>query len=161
MVCIFNMYYKPLVLFARNIIVEQEISEEIVQGVFIKIWTDRKYLFITKSIKAYLIRAVKNKCLDYQKHERVKNRYMDEVRNTMLMDVNEDNDLLLTEELSQLISRSIDELPDGCREIFQMSRFEDMKYREIADRLGISLKTVEARMTRSMKILRERLREYL
>jgi RNA polymerase sigma-70 factor, ECF subfamily len=160
-VCIFNHYYKVLVLYAQNIVGTLDIAEEIVQGIFTKLWIDRKYICIETSVRAYLIRAVRNKCLDYFKHEKIKTKYLNKFQQEMLNVTKEDENILITNDLSEHIFKSIEELPEKCREIFKMNRFENKKYNQIAEELGISPKTVEAQITKALKRLREQLRDYL
>ena len=113
-----------------------------------------------QSINAYLYRAVYNESLNYLKHEKVKMAYQSHANHSM--DKHESaEDQANVKQLEQRIQTAMNELPEQCRTIFQLSRFEELKYREIADRLGISVKTVENQMGKALKVLRTKLVEYL
>jgi len=157
---IFKTHFKGLHAYAGSIIKDDAAAEEIVQHVFYKLWERKNTLKIEQSVAAYLYRAVYNDSLNYLRHNKVKATYQDYAsRNTSEGDHATDPSTL--RELQQKIDATINELPEQCRTIFQMSRFEDLKYRTIADRLGISVKTVENQMGKALRILRMKLTDYL
>ncbi len=134
-------------------------AEEVVQGVFFKVWERRGQLEVTVSLKAYLYRAVHNASLNHLKHQKVRQEYANHVK-AMEEEGMEDPGMELTE-LQRDVTYAIEELPEKCREVFKLNRFEGLKYREVADLLGISEKTVENQMGKALKLLRDRLSHYL
>jgi RNA polymerase sigma-70 factor (ECF subfamily) len=135
-------------------------SEDVVQGVFVKFWGKRKDIQIEISLKAYLFQAVKNSCLNELKHEKVKAKYKDYV---LYMEKEEDveEQNLESADLEELIHQKIEALPEKRKVIFLLSRTEGLKYSEIAERLNISIKTVETQISLALKYLREQLKHLL
>lgn len=139
---IYNNYYRSLVVYAFNLSKRQDIAEDIVQNVLSKIWVKRKELSIGTSLKSYLYRAVYNGFVsEYQKqskenqlHSELKSNYLDEI-----FAQNED----VQEERMKLLKEALDQLPKKCKQVFLMSKIQGYKYREIAELLDISEKTVE------------------
>lgn len=138
------------------------LAKEIVHTAFIKLWESRQHLNSTTPLLPYLQRIIHNNCIDALKHEDVRTRY----KNAILKnahDMAEDQPVSAsdTRELEHLILRSIEELPDQMQTTFRLSRFEGLKYSEIANQLGISVKTVETHMGRALAKLRKLLSGYL
>lgn len=154
---IFTEYYGTMVLYAARFMDTREDAEEIVQEVFVKFWEKCDTLSPDSSVKSYLYRSVHNSCLNALKHEKVKDSY----RQYMVQFMESSSESVFdSEDPEQLRSRivgEIDNLPPRCSEIFKLSRFEGLKYQEIADHLGISVKTVEVQMGKALKVLREKL----
>ena len=152
---IFRLYYTPLCLYATSITGEQEVAEEIVQDLFYVFW-------ILRSIKNYLYGATRNRSLQYLEHQEVRYRY----RNTVLAGENPESesytpqDQLEYKELQSLVNRALGKLPERRLRIFRMHRFEGMKYAEIASSLSLSIKTVEAEMTKALQTLRKEIENY-
>jgi RNA polymerase sigma-70 factor (ECF subfamily) len=158
---IFRLYYSPLCLYAAGITGKMYIAEEIVQELFYVCWKERERLQILHSLKSYLYGAVRNRALQYVEHREVTNRH----RETVLLETNDNNtstpqDLLEYKELEDLINRTLDKLPERRLRIFRMHRFEGKKYAEIASELSLSVKTVEAEMTKALQILRKEIENY-
>ncbi|MBN1926843.1 MAG: RNA polymerase sigma-70 factor [Prolixibacteraceae bacterium] len=153
---LFRYYYAPLCHFSRKYIADADECEEVVQGFFLKVWEKRMELDINTSVKNYLFSSVRNRCLNYIKHQKIKLGYKNEVIQNDNTSFNPD-DYLLEVDLQKKIREGIDSLPARRKEIFLLSRDEGLKYREIADRLGISIKTVETQMGQALKDLREKL----
>ena len=155
---LFHNYYSYLCAFATKVILNPEAAEEIVQDFFVKLWENRTDITIDTSVKNYLFRSVKNRCLNHIKHEKVKLQHTENVlKNTQNHQTNHQfYEVYLADE----IERSIEELPAKRREIFRLSRQEGLKYREIAERMNLSVKTVEAQMGLAIKYLREKLKKY-
>lgn len=154
---VFNANFSPLIAYAMRFLDEREEAEEIVQDVFVKFWDKCAELAPGSSVKSYLYRSVHNTCLNYLKHQKVKDTYRQYVigflEHTAEMTTEErDPDLLRQEILAE-----IDNLPPRCSEIFKLSRLDGLKYHEIAEHLDISIKTVEVQMGKALRVLREKL----
>ncbi len=165
---LYNEHYAPLCHFAQRFVFNLDTAREIVQDVFIRIWEKRSSLPAEISLKTYLYTSVRNKCLDYLKHLNVENEFKKErikevldPGNNSFNSIGHPLDGLITKELENAIKDAINNLPEKCREIFELSRFEGLKYLEIADELNISVKTVETQMSRAFKSLREKLPDYI
>lgn len=134
--------------------------EELVQGLFVYIWEKREQLTINTSMKSYLYMAIRNRCFNYIKHEKVKQNYV-QAQQAQEMPLVDGEAQWNYEELETRVKEVIEGLPARCREIYLLSREEGLRYREIAERLGISIKTVETQMGRALKVLRRELKDYL
>ncbi len=134
-------------------------AEEIVQDVFVKFWEKCSSLSPDSSIKSYLYRSVHNSCLNAIKHEKVKDGYKQHVIQFLESSYQDDVEFNDPDVIRNRIHGEIDKLPPRCSEIFKLSRFEGLKYQEIADHLGISVKTVEVQMGKALKVLRESLHD--
>lgn len=156
---LFKNYYSGLVVFAHNYINDLPKSEEIVQDVFTKIWLERDSLEIKSNTKNWLFLAVKNKALDLLKHEKVKQKYHQYILNSNAEFY--DQSFLLEDELRELIKDTMEKLPKECKKIFVLSRIKGLKNKEIAQTLGISIKTVENQMSKALKIFKKSLKDYL
>ncbi len=159
---VFKAHFKSLHSYAYTIVRDDIIAEEIVQNVFAKLWEKRNDLQITHSIKAYLYRSVYHEGLNYLRHQKIKMAYESHASYHMKESNNTSSSgELMLKELEQKLEKALNELPQQCRTIFQMSRFDELKYREIAEQLGISIKTVENQMGKALKIMRTQLVDYL
>ena len=156
----FKAHFQGLLRYAHTIIRDELMAEEMVQNVFYKLWKNREDMAIDKSLAAYLYRSVYNECLNYLKHLKVKAAYQAHAARAM-ENLNNAADKLRLRELEEKLEIALRELPEQCRTIFQMSRFEELKYMEIAGRLGISVKTVENQMGKALKLLRGKLADFL
>lgn len=157
---LFVNFFAPLCVYAQRFIDDRNTCEDVVQEVFFRIWKNRKSLEIKSSTRNFLITNVKNSCIDYLRRKDVEQTYI--MTQTDKLSENEHSDELYTvKELEETINKSLTKLPDKIREVFEMSRFEGLTYAEIAAEKNISIKTVEAYMTRSLKILRVELKDYL
>ncbi|GAA0878371.1 RNA polymerase sigma-70 factor [Algoriphagus jejuensis] len=158
---LFKTFYQPLCRYATSFLKDPDGAEEIVQAAFIGFWEKRETISIDTSVKSYLYRAVRNSCLNELKHEQVKQKYIaGEVAMGEKTSDSADH-LAIHVELEDKIKAAIQTLPEQCRLIFTMSRFEELKYQEIADQLNLSVKTVENQMGKALKIMRTQLKEYL
>ncbi|WP_303922480.1 RNA polymerase sigma-70 factor [Draconibacterium sediminis] len=155
---LFKLYYGYLCNFATKIIDDDVAAEEIVQDFFVKFWERRADLKVETSLKNYLFRSVKNLCLNYIKHSNIKLLHAQKV--IAESETNSFNNDYIEVDLAADIAKSIEELPEKRREIFRLSREEGLKYREIAEKLNISIKTVEAQMSLAIKSLRDKLNKY-
>jgi RNA polymerase sigma-70 factor (ECF subfamily) len=156
---VFNENYGLLCAYASKFVNEDEQAEEIVQEVFVKFWEKCETIDPDSSIKSYLYRSVHNTCLNYIKHQKVKDAYREYAIN-FFSSSSESMDLEAEQrELINLIHEEIDNLPPRCSEIFKLSRYEGLKYQEIAEHLEISIKTVEVQMGKALRILRDKFRQ--
>lgn len=154
---VFESQYAALVKTAYRMIPDQPACEDIVQEVFIELWKKREVLSIHTSLKAYLRQAVVNRSLNYIKNKKRLRWESDaDAVETPLM---EDNafDQMHAADLERMIQRAIASLPEKCRLVFVLSRWEDMSHKDIAESLGISVKTVENHMTKALKLMRQTL----
>lgn len=157
----FRKYYQSLCNYANSILKEMDEAEEVVQNLFLSIWEKRSELEISISLKSYLYRAVHNHCLNRIKHLKVREEYQQYAVNFYDASYESVSQTVMKNELETKIEEAIKKLPEQCRLIFQMSRFEELKYHEIAEQLELSPKTVENQIGKALKILRIELAEYL
>jgi len=156
---LYRDHYANLCYFGQKYIRDREASEDIVHDVFVKLWEKRNTIDNDKSVKSYLFQAVNNRCLNYIRDDKKFNKDYDQV---LLFDGNAiESTQIEQEELESKILYTIESLPDRCREVFKLSRIEELKYKEIAEKMGISVKTVEVQMSKALKILRKELKHYL
>jgi RNA polymerase sigma-70 factor (ECF subfamily) len=156
---LFRSSYVSLVRYARTLIKDQDSAEEIVQDLFFRIWKDKEKIKIESSLNGYLFRSVHNRCLHYIKHNRVIERHAQEMSYRQTETQESPSDILHYKELQARIASILERLPERCGQIFCMSRFEGLKYAEIAEKLSVSVKTVEANMGRALKEFRKELTE--
>lgn len=161
---LFRQYYTNLLFYATRIVGDEE-AEDVVQDVFVELWKRKDVVTIGEQIQAFLYRAVYTRALNVLKHRDIKNNY-----ESIMLDIHkkrldfyqpDSNDVVRRiedQELRQDIAQAIDELPDKCRTVFRLSYLHDMKNKDIAETLGMSLRTVEAHMYKALKYLRGRLR---
>ncbi len=157
---IYRAFYKPLTRFAMQYVHDQDEAENIVQEVMYRLWQNRKQLNPQKNLKTYLFTAVKNRALTLLKHKKVRQDY-----SKQLLSVQFDSDtperIFQNKELAEAIEISIAALPEKCRRVFCMNRFENLTYKEIASVQGVTVKAVEKQMTRAFKLLRKHLSVFL
>ncbi len=154
---LFRNYFAPLMAFSRRILGDEEDAREVVHQVFINLWEKRSKLDLSTSLKSYLFTSVNNRSLNVIRDRR-KFSSEEVPERAGEWDVSAQMEAM---ELEEKIRAAIDTLPERCREIFELNRFEGLKYSEIATQLDISVKTVENQMTKALKLLREQLGKYL
>jgi RNA polymerase sigma-70 factor, ECF subfamily len=159
---VFKSHFKSLHAYACTIIRDPMSAEEIVQTIFVKLWEKKEEIEIKENVSVYLYRAVHNESLNYLKHLKVRSAYQSyAMRRHSHHQHEKASDKIAAGELEQKLGKALQELPEQCRTIFQLSRFDELKYREIADRLGLSVKTVENQMGKALRILRLKLVDFL
>jgi RNA polymerase sigma-70 factor, ECF subfamily len=158
---LFKTYYKPLCNYAYSFLNDKDEAEEVVQAAFIGVWDKRNSIEIQTSIKSYLYRMVRNACLNVIKHVKVKKAHVTHEMAGGEPTHDNASQSVIAIELEQRILQAMKALPDQCRTVFQLSRFEELKYAEIAEQLNISVKTVENHMGKALKIMRTQLKDYL
>jgi RNA polymerase sigma-70 factor (ECF subfamily) len=156
---IFRQYYKSLCAQAHLYTQDLDLSQSLVQDCFIKLWEIREQATEIENLSSWLVVAVRNKCVDYirrHKREATLKKTPDPY------DENQDSDrLLLSREFEERLVQALNQLPARCRIAFEYSRFENLTYTEIASKMNVSVKAVEALVSRSLKILRIELKDYL
>lgn len=160
---LFRRYYANLLFYATRIVGEDE-AEDVVQDVFVELWRRKDTMKVGEQIQAFLYRAVYTRALNVLKHRDIMNSY-----EAVVLDIHkkrvefyqpDSNDVVKRIEDSELrrkLGEAINELPDKCRMVFKLSYLHEMKNKEIAETMGISLRTVEAHMYKALKLLRDRL----
>ncbi len=149
---LFRDYYVPLCRYAYSIVRDANSAEEIVQEFFYSYWLNRKRLSIKLSVKSYLYRSVRNRAIRFLQHLTIENRLLSQSSGTDLYDSPEQT--FTGNEMAQLVDKTLQKLPERCRKIFLLNRINGLKYKEIADLLKISIKTVEADMGKTLIALR-------
>jgi len=164
--CIFTKYYESLCLYAESILRDHAAAEEVVEDFMVSVWLKAKTLQIYASLKNYLFRSIHNNCIKYLNKKKVEKEFLEkyaaedraelfrEPQNSQFVE-------MITDELREKASQVIDTLPENCREIYLLSRDENLSYPEIARKLGISVGTVKTQMSRAFHRLRDQLTEFL
>jgi RNA polymerase sigma-70 factor (ECF subfamily) len=158
---LFRQYYQMLCSYSLKFVGDPDVAEEIVQDLFYTLWEKRMELQINSSVKSYLFSAVHNRCLKFIEHRNVEQKYRSYYLQHESEIDSEPFDSANVSEMQQIINQTLDSLPERCGKIFRLNRFEGLKYHEIANRLSISVKTVEANMGKALKILRRNLKDFV
>lgn len=153
---IFNANYQGLCQYAFTILKDSDEVQDIVQSVFLKIWEKRHELEIKHSIRSYLFKAVYHQCINQLEHRTVKLKHEEYAAYTQ---PSAQAPEIFPLELEKNIVTAVKGLPEQCRIIFMMSRYEEMRYAEIAKHLRISVNTVENQISKALKILRAKLKD--
>lgn len=158
---LFRAYYQPLLLYGVNIVKREEIVEEIIQDIFYVLWRDRSKIRIFQSIKAYLYKSVYNESLQHLKKTSVRERYHQTVQSrTVQPTVETPEEALEAKELKELIESSLNQATKRQQEIYLSHREEGMTYAEIAQKHSVSIKTVEAEISKVLRLLRKSIEQY-
>jgi len=165
---IFFAYHGRLVLYANKFLNDIELSRDVVQEVFFQLWKKPELLLAEYSVKSYLFKAVKNETLNNLRHLKIVHNVSKQLAHdpydASYNSFSEDDDPLsnlLELELIEKVEVVIQSLPEKCKEVFKLSRQEQLKNKEIAEKLGISVKMVEKQMTKALKVFRKELAEYI
>ena len=158
---LFRTYYQPLCNYAYTFVQDRDEAEEIVQSTFLNVWEKRDNLSIHTGVKPYLYAMVRNASLNVLKHEKIKQQHVTMEMAVAERSVESVSRTVMASELETKIYKAMDKLPEQCRLVFKLSRFEELKYSEIAEQLNISIKTVENQMGKALKIMRDQLKDYL
>ena len=157
---LFHNHYNGLCRYAFTIVKEQAEAEDVIQGLFIKLWEKRKELDVLNNAKAYLYRSAHNESLNAVK--RIKRRAISSSdKEIQLSETIDASSIMIGDELQERIEQSLETLPEKCQEVFPLSRYEQLSYKEIAAQLSISVKTVENHMGKALRLMREGLEDYL
>jgi len=159
---LFRAYYKDLVMFAGSFCPgDRALCEDVVQSVFLKLWEDRKQIVIESSMKSYLLKAVRNKCLDELRHQDIVREHENYAMQSQPTNEIDTENYILYSDLQKHLQIALAKLPDDAREAFEMNRFVGLKYREIAEKLNVSERTVDVRVGKAIALLRKFMREFL
>jgi RNA polymerase sigma-70 factor, ECF subfamily len=157
---VFRTWYPVLVRVATALLREVDAAEEVAQDVMLELWRRRHLLDADVSLRAYLLRSIRNRSLNHLRHLRVRRQSEAEIEATYNAPLGSDQPIV-AKELADAVQTAIRELPPRCREVFELSRVHGLKYAEIAETLEISQKTVEAQMGKALKLMRQRLANWL
>ena len=158
---VFRANYAALVGSAERILGRRDVAEEIVQDVMLELWRRRETLAVEDSLRGYLFRATRNRSLNHLRHGAIEKRAEPELAANRAESGSSAHAALVEEEIEVAVKRAVADLPARCREVFELSRVHGLRYSEIATTLGISVKTVEAQMGKALRLLRERLAQWL
>lgn len=157
---VFRAHYAHLVAFAQGMLRDRAAAEDVAQEVMLELWRRRGELAIQDSLRAYLLRATRNRALNQLRHANVQRRAEPHLMGEEAVAATGTAQLVASE-LREAIAQAVAELPPACREVFELSRGRGLRYAEIASTLGISVKTVESQMGKALKHLRSRLAGWL
>ena len=158
---LFHHYYSGLVVFANKHINKPEVAEDIVQDFFYKLWIKREKLQINQTIKNYFFTSIKNRCIDYLRHNELQQKTNDYFKQAELEQLTDETDFIIESELKEHIDAALNKLPEKCRQVFIMNRFDGLSPKEIAEKEEISIRTVEGHIGKALKIMRKELETYL
>ena len=153
---VFDACYEGLCHYAFTVLRDADEAEDVVQGMFMKLWERREELNITSALRSYLFKSVYNQCLNQLEHRSVKNKFQ-EYKLTQ-SEVSQPPEVF-DDEVDTKIKKAIEALPSQCRTIFIMSRYDEMRHAEIAEKLNISVNTIQNQICKALKILRDELKE--
>jgi RNA polymerase sigma-70 factor (ECF subfamily) len=157
---IFSAYYKDCVVFAARFTIDINIAEEIVQDTFVHLWEEHDSIIIKSSLKSYILKTVNNKCIDWFRHNKIIKVHSDFVLETAIYYEYDTENYILHSELEGKIEEALALLPEEISKVFRMNRFKGLKYQEIAELLGVSVRTIEVRIGKALHLLRSHLKEY-
>ncbi len=157
---IFNAYYRDLVIFASRYTNDIGYAEELVQDTFVMLWEDRSSIRINTSLKSYLLKTVQNKCIDWFRHKKIVEAHQNYVLKKPPQLSSDTDSYLLYSELNERIECALKLLPDPVSETFRLNRQKGLKYSEIAEISGVSVRTVEVRIGKALHLLRRYLKDY-
>ncbi|NVO20635.1 MAG: RNA polymerase sigma-70 factor [Bacteroidetes bacterium] len=158
---LFRSEFKGLCFFAQKYVKDFETAREIVQEAFLSLWEKRDTIDASRPVKSYLATIIHHKCHNHLRDNKKFDTGLLDIENLLEFRDVATLDILVEEELANAIQLALAELPEKCREIFILNRYENLKYHEIADKLQLSQKTVEAQMSKALQHFRVRLAEYL
>ena len=158
---IFVHYYESLYGYAFSILNNELSAEEIVSDVFYKLWLKKEKIKIDTSLAGYLYKSIYYACMDNIRHNKTKKIFKNEIlRHSTENSLNTANDIN-TKDFEKNLHNALSQLPERCRTVFQLNRMEELSYKDIAHHLGISVKTVEAHISKALLRLRVSLAEFL
>jgi RNA polymerase sigma-70 factor (ECF subfamily) len=158
---LFKAYYIPLCEYCLRYVSDPDIAEEIVQDLFFRMWVKRGSININTSMKSYLYMALRNHALNHINHLKIHDKYHQFIQIRANTDIDYQIDVLEEKDMERIMKKAVAMLPEKRRQIFEMSRFENLKYNEIAQKLNLSVKTVESQMSKALENLRKIIDKFL
>jgi RNA polymerase sigma-70 factor (ECF subfamily) len=158
---LFKAHFRELHAYAYSLVNDWDNAEELVQSLFLKLWERNDWTGIHTSVKSYLYKSVYHESLNLIRRKKVHLRYQALTMATMENQTGDASEKLKLSEVEIHLAKALSKLPEKCCAIFHLSRFEELKYQQIADQLNISIKTVETHMVKALKILRKEMAEFL
>lgn len=165
---LFRKYFLKLCLYAHHYVRDNKVAEEIVEEFFVYLWDNHENIHIESNLSGYFFKSVHNRCLKYLRHEKIKRNFSKEgsyvfTERELLEPISEQipEAYLAAKELEHTIIDALNTLPDQCRKVFELSRYEDLSYQEIADKMNISINTVKTHMKRALSTLKDALKDFL
>jgi len=158
---LFRSHFSGLCFFAQKYVKDFETAKEIVQDAFLSLWEKRETIDMDRPVKSYLTMVISNKCSNHLRNSRKFDPFILNIENLLEVPEYDGADTMVHDELKSKIDSAIAELPEKCREIFMLNRYDNLKYQQIADKLQISVKTVETQMSKALQHMRVRLAEYV
>jgi len=157
---LFKMHYSNLCAYANSFVCDEDIAQDLVQEFLFHIWEIKEQLPVQIPLRAYLFKSVHNRCLNIIKHQKIQEKYKQVILNEYQDSYYEEH-FAEPNELHEKLRQSIDKLPSERKKVFIMHRYDELKYKEIAEKLEISVKTVENQIGKALQFLREELKDYL
>lgn len=157
---LFRFYYPGLVVYATQIVLDYDIAEDIVEDFFVKLWTGRRDVKKSGTLKSYLFTCIKNRALNYLKKEKIREKVREELARMIEREKLYQPDIFVDSEMQTQIKAAFEKLQPRTNEVFSLSRFKGFSNDEIAEQLKISKRTVETHISNALKILREELKDY-
>jgi len=158
---LFLAYYQNFVRYACRITGNKDVAEEIVQEAFVKLWEARETLVVQVSLKSYMLKSVQNRCIDWHRHNKIRQNVNAAIKEEAILTNYDTDNYVLKSELESKLNAALSMLPEEVEEAYRMNRFEGLKYHEIAQKLNVSVRTIEVRVGRALHLLREYLKDYL
>ncbi len=161
---LFFDFYPSLCVFAQRYVVSPEVSEDIVQDTFFHLWKNRKKIEITVSFRNLLVTSVKNSCVDYLRKQSVRQAHSEKLVVSSISEgysVDTPEVIYTVRELETMLYNALEQMSENIRRAFELSRFENMTYNQIAEEMSVSPKTVEAYISKALTILKIELKDYL
>ena len=158
---LFTRYYYDLVRFSMRFTNDSDSAEELVQDVFVKLWENRNSLNINKSLKSFLLTAVQNRSIDHLRFTNVRNKYASEILENIIISDNDTEKQVLHAELEEHFLKAVSNLPPQYAEVYRLNHHDLLTYEQIAQKLGVSVRTVEVRMSKAISLIRNELKNFL
>ena len=166
---LFEQYKEPFARFANSFVRDKVVAESLFVDALVDYWQRRDLLPEDTNVPSYILAAVRNKALNYMRHQRVKHNAVEKIKSKVQSDLefrigsleNFTTEQLFVDEIGEIVRKTIESMPEQTRRIFEMSRFENKRNAEIAEKLGVSVKTVEFHITKILRVLRENLKDYI
>ncbi len=158
---LYDRYFIELYVYSKRYVHDMDAAKEVVQDVMINLWTKREQLNFQDNLKAYLYKSVSNRSINYLKKNKAIINIDEDIEDKLIDEDQHFIENLEDNQLEEIIDQEINKLPDKCKQAFQLSRFENLKYKEIAEQMDVSVKTVEAHISNALNKLSIALKDYL